>query len=137
MPKLLTKPQATSSVANMLEPGVGAHVLATPEAMTPLNRPTPVQTIAVLEKTSQDEIQPSGEIPDIPRQFTLTSRTDRILKRLIGTYSEATGVDLKHSELLRAIFVAAEHAMPELIREAHGIGPLRRPKNDRGRERSE
>lgn len=24
--------------------------------------------------------------------------------------------------------------MPELVREAQGIGPLRRPKNDRGRE---
>jgi hypothetical protein len=118
----------------MLEPGVGAQVIAKPEAITPRTLPTPVQTMPIPERANQDEIRPSGEVPDIPRQFTLTSKTDRILKRLVGTYSEATGMDLKHSELLRAVLVAVEHAMPELVREAQGIGPLRRPKNDRGRE---
>lgn len=134
MPKPLTKPPATSSVANMLDPGVGAHVTAKPMAVAPATPPTPVQTNPVPERANQDEIRPSGEVPDIPRQFTLTSRTDRALKRLVSTYTEATGLDLKHSELLRAILVAAEHAMPELTREAQGIGRLRRPKNDRGRE---
>jgi|GEM_PF-2200488 len=134
MPVPLTKPQATSSVANMLERGVGAHVLAKPEAMTPPNRTTPVHTVTISERANQNEIRPSGEVPDIPRQFTLTAKTDRILKRLVRTYSEATGMDLKHSELLRAILIAADHAMPEIVREAQGIGPLRRPKNDRGRE---
>ena len=38
------------------------------------------------------------------------------------------------SELLRAVLVAVAHAMPELTREASNIGPLRRPKNDRGNE---
>jgi hypothetical protein len=134
MPKPLTRPQPTSSVAKMLQPGVGAQVIAKAEAVMPSILPTPVQTTPIQERANQDEIRPSGEVPDIPRQFTLTAKTDRTLKRLIGTYSEATGMDLKHSELLRAVLVAVEHAMPELVREAQGIGPLRRPKNDRGRE---
>lgn len=134
MPKVLTKPQPTSSVAKMLEPGVGAHVTAKPEAVTQSERPLPVQPMALVQKANQDEIQPSGEVPDIPRQFTLTAKTDRTLKRLIATYSEATGMELKHSELLRAVLLAVEHAMPELEREARGIGRLKRPKNDRGRE---
>jgi len=118
----------------MLQPGVGAQVIAKAQAVTPSNLPTPVQTAPIPEMANQDEIGRSGEVPDIPRQFTLTAKTDRTLKRLIGTYSEATGMDLKHSELLRAILVAVEHAMPELVRDAQGIGFLRRPKNDRGRE---
>jgi len=73
-------------------------------------------------------------VPEVPRQFTLTASTDRTLKRLITVYGDATGLDLKHSELLRAVLLAVEHAMPELSREAQGIGRLRRPKNDRGRE---
>jgi len=118
----------------MLQPGVGAQVIAKPEAAVPPFLPTPIQTSPIPKRANQDEIRPSGEVPDVPRQFTLTTKTDRTLKRLVGTYSEATGMDLKHSELLRALLVAVEHAMPELVREAQGIGPLRRPKNDRGRE---
>lgn len=134
MPKPLTKPQPTSSVAKMLEPGVGAHVTARPEAVTQSERPLPVQPMALVQKANQDEMQPSGEVPDIPRQFTLTAKTDRTLKRLIAAYSEATGMELKHSELLRAVLLSIEHAMPELEREARSIGRLKRPKNDRGRE---
>jgi hypothetical protein len=118
----------------MLEPGVGAHVLARPEAVATSILPVPVQTLPNIRRPNMDETRLSGEVPDVPRQFTLTAKTDRTLKRLVATYSEATGVDLKHSELLRAILVAVEHAMPELVREAQGVGPLRRPKNDRGRE---
>jgi hypothetical protein len=96
--------------------------------------PVPVPTTAAPETLNLNQTRPSGEVPDIPRQFTLTAKTDRTLKRLIAMYSEATGIDLKHSELIRAVLVALEHAMPELTREAHEIGTLRRPKNDRGRE---
>jgi len=122
----------------MLEPGVGAQVIARPQPAKPPIFPVPVLTIPQPETPVRNEMQPSnapsGEVPDIPRQFTLTAKTDRTLKRLIATYSEATGLDLKHSELLRAVLVAIEHAMSELVREAQGIGPLRRPKNERGRE---
>lgn len=134
MPKPLTKPQPTSSVAKMLEPSVGAQVIAKPEPVATTILPLPVQPHVGSLPRQQVDMRASGEVPDVPRQFTLTAKTDRTLKRVIATYSEATGIDLKHSELLRAILVAVEHAMPELIREAQVIGRLRRPKNDRGRE---
>ena len=134
MPKFLTRPQPTSSVAKMLQPGVGAQVIAKPEAVASSVLLTPVQTVPVSQEANHDEMRASGEVPDVPRQFTLTAKTDRVLKKLIGTYSDATGMDLKHSELLRAILTAVEHAMPELAREAQEVGRLRRPKNDRGRE---
>jgi hypothetical protein len=96
--------------------------------------PIPVSYQAPQEERASGQIRASGEVACIPRQFTLTSSTDRALKRLIAVYGEATGVDLKHSELLRAILVAVTHAMPELTREADNIGPLKRAKNDRGNE---
>jgi hypothetical protein len=61
--KTFDQTPATSSVANLLQPGVGAHVLAKPEALTPLNRPTPVQTLAILERTHQDEMRPLERCP--------------------------------------------------------------------------
>src|SRR4051794_30982983 len=44
MPKPLTKPQPTSSVANMLEQSVGAQVIARPAPALAQNLPLPVQT---------------------------------------------------------------------------------------------
>ena len=64
----------------------------------------------------------------------LTASTDRTLKRLIMGYSETTGLDIKHSEMLRAMLMVIENTMPQLLRAAQEIGPLRRPKNDRGKE---
>ena len=77
MPKALTKPQPSSSVAKMLEPNVGVQVIARPEHVATPILPVPVQTIAPPRRANQDAIQPSGEVPDVPRQFTLTARTDR------------------------------------------------------------
>ncbi len=134
MAKPLTKPPPTSSVANMLQPGLGAHVIAKPSVATPEMPPTPVQTPTASNTANHDEPRLSGEVPSISRQFGLTPNTDRVLKNLVAMYSDSTGMELKHSELLRAILVACEHSMPELTREAQLIGPLRRPKNDRGRE---
>lgn len=118
----------------MLQPGIGAHVTAKLDVQQPQILPTPVQTLTVIDSAYCEAPRPSGGVPEIQRQFLLTATADQVLKKLIGTYSDATGIDLKNSELLRAIFVACDHAMPELIREAQQIGPLRRPKNDRGRE---
>jgi hypothetical protein len=57
---------------------------------------------------------------------------DRTLKRLVSIYSTATNLDLKASEVLSAVLVALEHAMPELERAAGQIGTLKRPKHERG-----
>jgi len=130
MPKPLDKPQPTSSVANMLDLGVGAAALAKPPRRenvppTPLANEIPPQPVAA---------EPPGEPANIHRQFILTRSADETLKKLVRIYSRAGGVDLKSSEVMRAVLVALEHAAPELEREAARIGRLKRPKNDRGNE---
>jgi hypothetical protein len=130
MAKPLTKPQRESSVSNMLDMAVGAAALSTPSKREPTT-PTPVA----------NEIQPrpiqnntTGEPANIHRQFILTGSTDEILKRVVSIYSKATGIDLKASEVMRAVLMALDHAAPELEREAAHIGRLKRPKNERGNE---
>jgi hypothetical protein len=118
----------------MLEHGVTSQLLARPEARPALIVPIAGSHQGSPEDRGTGEGRASRQAACIPRQFTLSPLTDRTLKRLIAAYGEATGLDLKHSELLRAILVAVAHAMPELSREAERIGPLRRPKNDRGSE---
>jgi len=130
MPKPLDKPQPTSSVANMLDLGVGAAALAKPPRRenvppTPVANEIPPQPVAA---------EPPGEAANIHRQFILTRSADETLKKLVRIYSRAGGVDLKSSEVMRAMLIALEHAAPELEREAARIGKLKRPKNDRGNE---
>lgn len=130
MPKPLDKPQPTSSVANMLDLGVGAAALAKPPRRenvppTPLANEIPPQPVPA---------EPPGEPANIHRQFILTRSADETLKKLVRIYSRAGGVDLKSSEVMRAVLVALDHAAPELEREATRIGRLKRPKNDRGNE---
>lgn len=130
MPKPLDKPQPTSSVANMLDLGVGAAALAKPPRResvppTPVANEIPPQPVAA---------EPPGELANIHRQFILTRSADETLKKLVRIYSRAGGVDLKSSEVVRAVLTALEHAAPELEREAARIGKLKRPKNDRGNE---
>ena len=130
MPKPLDKPQPTSSVANMLDLGVGAAALAKPSRRenvlpTPVANDIPPQPV---------QAEPPGESANIHRQFILTRSADDTLKKLVRIYSRAGGVDLKSSEVMRAVLIALEHAAPELEREAARIGRLKRPKNDRGNE---
>lgn len=130
MPKPLDKPQPSSSVANMLDLGVGAAALATPSRRehvppTPVANDIPPQPVPA---------EPAGEPANIHRQFILTRSADETLKKLVRIYSRAGGVDLKSSEVMRAVLIALEHAAPELEREAARTGRLKRPKNDRGNE---
>ena len=136
MAKPLTKPQATSSVAAMLQRGVGAQALARPEQRPSPVLPTPIipQTPGPIAVFPKERPTLPSDPPDTLRQFALTSKLDRVLKKVVSIYSEATELDLKHSEVIRAILMAFDHAMPELTREASSIGTLRRPKNDRGNE---
>jgi hypothetical protein len=139
MAKPLTRPQPLSSVAGMLQPGIGAQALSKPapaHVPVPISEAQPPQPATFVPPPAAKPklAVPTGEIPNVPRQFTLTASTDRVLRRIVGIYSEAAGMDLKHSELLRAILMAVEHAVPELEREAAVIGKIKRPKNDRGRE---
>lgn len=130
MPKPLDKPQPTSSVANMLDLGVGAAALAKP----PRREHVPPTSVANDIPPQPVQAEPPGEPANIHRQFILTRSADDTLKKLVRIYSRAGGVDLKSSEMMRAVLVALEHAAPELEREAARIGRLKRPKNDRGNE---
>src|SRR5215212_3818434 len=130
MPKPLDKPQPTSSVANMLDLGVGAAALAKPP-----RRENVLPTSVANEIPPQPvPAEPPGEPANIHSQFILTRSADETLKKLVRIYSRAGGVDLKSSEVMRAVLLALEHAAPELEREAARIGRLKRPKNDRGNE---
>jgi hypothetical protein len=130
MAKPLTRPQKESSVSNMLDVNVGAAALSTPSQREP-TRPTPV-TNDIAPQSAQNDT--TGEPANIHRQFILTESTDETLKKIVKIYSKATGIDLKASEVMRAVLIALDHAAPELEREATHIGPLKRPKNERGKE---
>jgi hypothetical protein len=115
----------------MLEPGIGAAAITKPREQVEPILPTPIINQLPPQLTPS---QPSGDPANVLRQFSLTPSTDRTLKRLVNIYSAATNLDLKASEVLRAVLVALEHAAPELEREAGQIGTLKRPKHERGNE---
>jgi hypothetical protein len=114
----------------MLDLGVGAAALAKPSRHGSIP-PTPV-TNDIPPQLAPAEL--AGEPTNIHRQFILTRSADETLKKLVRIYSRAGGVDLKSSEVMRAVLIALEHAAPELEREAARLGRLKRPKNDRGNE---
>jgi len=130
MAKPLTKPQRQSSVSNMLDLSVGAAALSKP-SVRESTAPTPItsETGSVPKRNTT-----TGEPTNIYRQFILTGSTDETLRKLLMIYRKATGVDLKASEVMRAVLIALEHAVPELEREATRIGRLKRHKNERGNE---
>jgi hypothetical protein len=118
----------------MLQPGIGAQALARPTERTTPILPTPIAEQVQIHVVPREPAAATGEPASVPRQFVLTPSSDRVLKKIVAVYSDATRLDLKHSEFLRAMLVAVEHALPELAREAAQIGQLKRPKNDRGNE---
>jgi hypothetical protein len=130
MAKPLTKPQPQSSVSNMLDLAVGAAAISTPSKRINIAS-TPIANEIPPRPAHNDT---TGEPANIHRQFIFTSAADETLKRLVSIYSKATGIDLKASEVMRAVLIALEHAAPELEREATHIGRLKRPKNERGKE---
>jgi hypothetical protein len=136
MPKPLNKPQPTSSVANLLEPGVAAAALAPTGTLSPAPRNSPIPNEGRIVGSDQAVAAgvPTGELANITRQFILTSSTDETLKRLLAVYSRASGANLTNSHVLRAILKAVSHAMPELEREATRLRALKRPSNARGKE---
>lgn len=124
MPQPLLRAQPTSSVAAMLDHGVGAQVTA---------KTQPASASAKRSETAPDH---SKSLPStvavVPRQFLLSAKSDGVLKRLQHVFAENTGLELRQSELLRAMLLAVEQLMPEIESESATVGPLRRPKNGLG-----
>lgn len=114
----------------MLDIAVGAAALSKPSARQSIAPTSVANEIPSLPKQNRTK----GEPATIHRQFILTNSTDETLKKIVSIYSKATGVDLKASEVMRAVLIALGHATPELEREAGRVGRLKRPKNERGNE---
>src|ERR671921_386415 len=93
MPKPLDKPQPSSSVANMLDLGVGAAALAKPSRRENVP-PTPVAN-ELPPQPATPPTEPPGEPANIHRQFILTRSADETMKKLVRIYSRAGGVGLK------------------------------------------
>lgn len=125
MPKPLHNAQPTSSVAGLLQPGVGASVTrsvlpsAGVPAFPPAGMPEPPRT---------------GEPANVKREFVLTPGAETTLRQVLALFEQATGAKLTHSHLLRAVLTVLEHALPDLEREAARLGPMKRPSNARGAE---
>jgi hypothetical protein len=139
MAKHLNTPPPTSSVAKLLEPGIGAAVtLPTASAPAPTTVPGAGQPAVPRAEHEQDVLpaagRQTGEPADIKREFTLTRGTDDTLSELLALYQRTTGCRLHSSHLMRALLRVVREAMPELEREAKALGRLRRPSNASGRE---
>lgn len=115
MAKPLTNAVPSSAVARLLEPGVARAALVEPA-------------------TAPKVIEPTGETPDIKREFILTQTADDALGHLTALYSKATGTNVTNSHFLRAVLKTLMHGMPELEKQAWQIGKLKRPSNARGNE---
>ena len=83
-----------------------------------------------VDLTRAPSAAPTGEFPNVFRQFRLTPSADDTLQAITDAYGRATGLQLTRSEFLRATLRALRHALPMHEREARQIGPLRRPKNE-------
>src|SRR4051812_14359581 len=114
MAKPLWKPQPTSSVAGLLEPGVGAAAIGHVQAASP-----------AAPARGREPTEETGEPANIKREFVLTASTDRALRELVSVFERATGTTITNSHLLRAVLRVTAHALPEIERQAAGLGPLK------------
>lgn len=133
MPQPLLRPQPTSSVAAMLERGVGASVVAKPQSAATPDAPALVQSTPTLCDATPSHTAPAS----IPRQFLLSVECDTALKAIQLVFADAAGIHLRQSELLRAILIAMDQLLPGIRREATNLGRMRRPKNDRQSEQAQ
>jgi hypothetical protein len=141
MAKPLTTIPPSSSVAKLLEPGIGAAAtrpMAVPHAGRPAGPQAgaPASSHPEVEQAADetDNGLATGEQPDIKREFTLTRSTDDTRSELVALYQRTTGCRLHASHLMRALLKVLRQAMPDVEREARALGPLRRPSNASGRE---
>ncbi len=130
MPKPLSSIPPSSSIAKLLEPGVGAAAV----------KPAPAQAgmraggDAGAREPVSVQPEPTGEPADVKRELTLTRSTDETLDELVLVYQRATGSRVHASHVMRALLRALSLSLPEIERSATGLGPLRRPSNAPGRE---
>jgi hypothetical protein len=133
MAKPLTQKPPTSSVANMLTPGIGASLLARAQPHTE-SQPIAPRLVETPMKPTRLPLGLKVEAADRKAQFLLTKSAEEVMEELASIYGNACGMKPNRSELLRAILKAMGHAMDELKREAVHVGSLKRPKKEKGSE---
>lgn len=84
MPKPLRDPQPTSSVAGLLQPGLGAAVTR------PVSRLPGVPAIPHAGLPAVGAVR-TGEPANVKREFVLTPGAEATLRRLLALYEDATG----------------------------------------------
>jgi len=135
MPEPLKREQPSSSVATIFRKDVARAALSAAPTHAPVvppiaEAPEPEPRLARPEPRPAAPTQPTGEPADVMRQFQLTPAADATLRRVMRSYSEASGLDLNRSEFLRALIHVLEHSIPHQERAARSVGTLKRPKND-------
>lgn len=130
MPKTLTEPPPTSSVARLLDKGAVARALS--PGPSPPRAPS-----APFEAAGVSLVSGHGEAPrpsPIKREFVLSHEADATLATLVSVYRQATGSRLSASHVVRALLRAAEHGLESIDREAQRLGLLKLPGNGKGHE---
>src|SRR5215468_6118489 len=98
MPKALSTIPPSSSVAKLLEPGVGAAALKPARPLTGLREDGDAGPQAPTHAVPE----PSGEAADIKRELTLTRTTGQALDELVTVYQRTTGSRVHASHVMRA-----------------------------------
>ncbi len=130
MPKTLTDPPPTSSVARLLDRGAVARALS-PNSSRPGASSSSLETVEVT-LVSDHGVGPRPS--PIKREFVLTPETDATLATLVSIYRQATGSRLSASHIVRALLRAAERGLESIEREAQRLGLLKLPSNGKGHE---
>lgn len=127
MAKALREGIPSSSVARLLDKSAAARAL----------QPIEASEQAEANRSGQDHSEPSGALPparQIKREFILSPEADDAFSRLLDIFRRSTQTRLSASYMLRALILAAGHALPTLGREARRLGRLRLPGNGPGTE---
>lgn len=124
-------PMSGGAVAAVPEPSRGSTSHVAPVTQAPRAiRPPPAFLPPTHEPRLVPAPEPTGERPNIIRQFQLTAATDGILKQAIAAYSSAVGFELHASEFIRAVLLALGGTIDLHAMEARSIGQFKRPKNE-------
>src|SRR5262245_36826594 len=138
MAKALSTIPPSSSVAKLLEPGVGAA------ALKPARPPAGLRGDGDAGLREDGDAgprgpthavpEPSGGAADIKRELTLTRSSNQALDELVALYQRTTGSRVHASHVMRALLRAVSLYLPEIERAATALGPLRRARHGPGRE---
>ena len=82
---------------------------------------TPIYSKAQLEQASISR----------KREIGFSNRSNRVLDTLVSAYVEATGGAVTTSHVIRAMLLATEDALPEILDEISSLGPMKRPGNEK------